>query len=803
MKAKRKLIQSVLSAGLALCLMLSLCACGAKNEGAKTTDAPTDTTPPEFVYAAEHKSLPESGEQKNSVPLCLTEDGFYLSYFVKVGENIPEGKTPEYEGQYDVEEPRIAFCDYEGSVKPLENYAPVQPEQPGEGKRDFAASASVEALLLSDEGALVVLENLYCSWSDAPEDIKADNPEYMNYYCSDIAYYVRTLDRTGNELSRAKLEVNTDNYLQTYGAQLDNAGNLVIVSDSSIYGFSLDGQPVYDLDFGGYVFSLTRLRDGRVGALGYDSGYSFQLKIVDGEAKSFDSKRCAVPDMVYELIPGSGEYDTYYTDGSSFCGYRLDDEAAETLFDWTSCDINTSQLYRMIACEDGVFRGIAGRGEDREIFSVSKVPADSVPQREHLRMAVMYLDDNVQRAVINFNRANDKYRIDIVDYSQYNSREDYSSGLTKLSTEIMAGNMPDILSLDMELPYRQLAAKGLLEDLKPYIEADAALDLDDFFPNVISAMEVDGKLCAACAGFMVQTVAGAASVVGDTPGWTYEDYFAALEKMPEGCEGFDFGVDRNNMLMVALALDLADYVNWSTGECRFDSEDFIKLLNYAASFPDAPDSNYQYSADDSNAARITSGRQMLSTVSFSGTDFMVEDYNELFGGEATYIGFPTNHGVGSVIAMGDSYAMSSSCKNKEVAWEFLRVFLTEDYQEQSYYLPTNKKAFETSLAKAMETEYEQDANGNYLLDENGERIPVSRGGYSDGINYYEIYATTPEQARQLREVIATAEKLVDYDISIIDIVTEQAAAFFAGQKSAEDVAKLIQSKVNIYVNEQR
>ena len=45
--------------------------------------------------------------------------------------------------------------------------------------------------------------------------------------------------------------------------------------------------------------------------------------------------------------------------------------------------------------------------------------------------------------------------------------------------------------------------------------------------------------------------------------------------------------------------------------------------------------------------------------------------------------------------------------------------------------------------------------------------------------------------------------MMDYDQSIIDIVKEEAAAYFAGQKSAEDVAKLVQSKANIYINEQR
>ena len=55
----------------------------------------------------------------------------------------------------------------------------------------------------------------------------------------------------------------------------------------------------------------------------------------------------------------------------------------------------------------------------------------------------------------------------------------------------------------------------------------------------------------------------------------------------------------------------------------------------------------------------------------------------------------------------------------------------------------------------------------------------------------------------LRDVIASATKMMDYDLSIINIVKEEAAAYFAGQKTAQEVCKLIQSKANIYINEQK
>mgnify|MGYP005879697707 CR=1 FL=1 len=42
-------------------------------------------------------------------------------------------------------------------------------------------------------------------------DIKSDSDDYYNYYKSENAYYLRVLDKTGAELSSAKLEADTSN----------------------------------------------------------------------------------------------------------------------------------------------------------------------------------------------------------------------------------------------------------------------------------------------------------------------------------------------------------------------------------------------------------------------------------------------------------------------------------------------------------------------------------------------------------------------------------------------------------------
>ena len=51
-------------------------------------------------------------------------------------------------------------------------------------------------------------------------------------------------------------------------------------------------------------------------------------------------------------------------------------------------------------------------------------------------------------------------------------------------------------------------------------------------------------------------------------------------------------------------------------------------------------------------------------------------------------------------------------------------------------------------------------------------------------------------------IIENTENTMSYDSSILNIITEETSAFFAGQKSAADTAKIIQDRVRTYVSEQ-
>ena len=800
---------------LALAMSLGLAACSSSaSSGSAPTSTPEATAAPEDVYASEYRTLAEKSPDYMSIR-SYSDDGLYYSRWEKVGENIPEGVKPQYAGQYDVYQTFLYYMDKDGKVTKLDNYTPMEAPANDNGYREYFSGSDLSGIRFTPDG-FVTLETTYASWNDGDGSYALYSEEYFAHQKFTQQYYVRSFDKQGHELSCAPIEVPQDGWLETYNMQLDDKGNVVVSDGQGLRAIGLDGEDAYEISINGYVSGVIRLPDGRISVItDGDGGTLISIldsdsgKLIDGvPAPNFDA---------YSAVTGNADYDIYYSSGSYFYGFKLGDEEPTKLFNWINCDVNGSRVSVLNVSDDGVITGALSDYSMKdntysvELVTVKKVPYDSVPHKQSIGMAVMYLDYNVQDMIIDFNRRNPEYRIEVTDYSEYadyDSPDGNDAGLTKLNTEILSGNVPDLLCLN-GLNYRQLASKGILEDLYPYIDSDSGLDRADFFPNVLKALEVDGKLCSTVSGFYINSAIGAASVVGDEPGWTYDEFNAALAEMPEGCTAFDQYVTRDSILSTCLALDMADFVDWNSGKVSFDNPEFIKLLQFAYSFPTEFDwENYDWSSEESTENRLAQGRQMLvQTSAYSIDDIFYNNYTQFLGGKVTYIGYPTAHGTGNMISFSDAgYAMSSKCPYKDAAWQFLRGFLTKDYQTDNVYsLPSRLDVFDERAEDACTVQYQKNEEGQFLLDDDGEKIPVVRSTMwnKDTQKTEEIYALTEDQVQQIRELILTTTKVADYDQAILDIVKEQAAPFFAGQKTAEEVAKLVQSKANIYVNEQR
>ena len=188
------------------------------------------------------------------------------------------------------------------------------------------------------------------------------------------------------------------------------------------------------------------------------------------------------------------------------------------------------------------------------------------------------------------------------------------------------------------------------------------------------------------------------------------------------------------------------------------------------------------------------GKTLLA-ISYIG---QFSDFNMMekgtFGEDITLIGFPAENKKGSALEASLSFAMSSKSQNKEGAWEFLRYFLSYEYQKDAYGFPTNLKRYEELKQEAMQKPY--------YYDENENKVEYDMTYYI-GETEIIIPPMTEEEIQEFEDFLFSLDQQTVYNEDLLNIIKEEAAAYFAGQKSAEEVSKIIQSRVNIYVNENR
>ena len=640
----------------------------------------------------------------------------------------------------------------------------------------------------------------------------------------------RQLDAQGNELDRIDISnldealagvLGEDEYIS--GRTFDSEGNLYVVTASKIYALDPQMNILFSVEGEDMWTEPVQLSGGLMGmqAWEYDDASETstnKLRTID-PAKQDWGPEYILPNNVYDLSPGGGDYLCYYQLNDSIFGFKAasDGSAAgegERLFSWIEADIDYSDVNGFYFLPDGRVAALLmewpedGKGSNVKVSVVilTATPREELPEKTTLIYASLYLSYDARRKILDFNKRSDQYRIEVRDYAEYDTDGRGQMALQKLNTGILAGNVPDILDTN-NLPLRQYGAKGILEDLWPFIDSDPDLGRDALMVRPLEANAQDGKLYEIFSSFSIQTAAGPSKIVGDSLSWTLADLQAALEKMPEGCSIMGQDDTQESMLRLLMSLNLDQFVDWTTGKCSFDSEDFKALLEFCRSFPVEWDWEKQGEDYEDSNSRIMNGRQLLSTMDVSDFTWSVQAPAAVFNNEFTFVGFPRENGsAGSYFSFYRGLAMTSSCADKEGAWSFIRQTLLPQMENGRYYgnFPINKADFDKVVQQSMEIEYETDENGKPILDEDGNKIPVYMGDiWVTNDLQVPSRAATQEDVDKVMELYNAVESMYAYDEKIFDAVKEVASQYFAGDKPLDDTASLIQSKVSLYVNESR
>ena len=612
------------------------------------------------------------------------------------------------------------------------------------------------------------------------------------------AYTLMGYSASGEELFNVPLgeDVSEDEYYYV-NALFCNGENVIVWGMNNIEVYTLTGEPVKKIaletaDLG----QMFLLRDNTLASLCYGENNMYFVTIDIGTGEM--SEKIEVPYNGYNFSHYAGTYcDLLLVDSNGVYTYNFGDESHKKIMDFVDSDMASNTCYNLAQIsEDSFFAWTYDEEIGNSMCGIySKVDPATIKDKEILTLGVMWMDSDVRKRVVEFNKASDEYRIRVEEYSQYNTAEDYTVGLSKLNTDIASGNAPDIMCVTGEMPVESYMSKGLFVDLNTFLENDPELKKEDYMQEVIDACSQDGKWYQMAPTYYLFTVFGKASDVGEEPGWTFEEMKALRDKKGEDVQVFAERT-KNSILNDAIMMNSDDYINWETGECYFNTPGFIELLEFANEFPSEIDYEELYNDPtywEKQETLFRDGKALLQPYTISNFQDFLYTEDGTFGEQITAVGFPVSEGVGNAYMCNLGFTISSKSKYQDVAWEFLRYYLTDEYQDSvEYGWPIKLSSLEKRVQKAQEKPYYEDENGN--------KVEYEDTYYIGGVEIV-MEPLTQADCDRVISFLKSADHVYSYDTNIMTILEEECAAYFEGQKSVKEVADIIQSRIHIYVNE--
>lgn len=476
------------------------------------------------------------------------------------------------------------------------------------------------------------------------------------------------------------------------------------------------------------------------------------------------------------------EYVTAIGDGFWFCQdgalyeYRYDSQEPEKLLNLSTFGIYASDILYLGKSGDSIeIIDNHGEAQHSEFTSLERGQSDKTV----LTLGVVHLEYELEGIITEFNRYDKDLQIQVVDYYREDAAA-YELGLDQLKLDIVTGHAPDLLMVS-GVDYDIFADKGVLADLYGFMENDPELSKDMLMPSVIQAYETDGHLYNIAPGFQLYTMWGPKTVTGAHTGVTLEELMQILQNNGKDINAiFGFAVDEPAMRTLC-TFGMDEFVDWDNKTCEFDGAYFKSVLTFVKEYK----GRWPESFDD-----LREGKMITAGIISSVASYQLQ--KEIYGEEIGFIGYPTASGSGTAVGFrGDQLAINARSEKQQEAWEFIKYFVLKGYDGQGF--PVLKEEFDRTMDRALEDEYG--------VDELGTSYRMNKGSYYMGGDYISVYAATQEDVDAVRALVESAQNRYRYHIALQNIIDEEAASYFSGQKSVDDVAAIIQNRASLYLQE--
>ncbi len=688
-----------------------------------------------------------------------------------------------------------------------------------------------------------VIVSVYTGWlytiSDSGEILEKNElplPEEVNSPGSGIVLpdevicsgYTRTeepvvwkVERTTGEITSTgsvqDMIGNQDFYPHTYA--FDEEGRIYGTDNYTVFVLNPDLTLSFVYTFPMQISGMTRGADGRVWTA-FNAGMEPCAAVIDPETKKLGTYYPFTRGMDGGYKPkhylldspmnaGESAYNFFYYDKiGALWGVTLTEEGKleETqvfdLFNSGISKLNTTggssdgDLFPIAFLTDELFLTRKFDWDDRSSTFIFHHRAEDIDMSEQSIITIAYADPLQASAVeyiTEFKRTRPDVSIVLEDYSQYAVPENSRAGEEKLCFDLVNGFIkPDIVITD-PVPYHrstlsdssiavQLHRNNLYVDLVPYLEKDDELNFDNLFGCVRSMFD-DGKggMWGITTDYEALTLVGSSLLLGEYTEkgyWSLSEMLDFLESLPEDTEKIHTYNRRQGeypMLTQGYGYFLAD------GTCTFESEEFIRLLEFIQNAP-ADYTEWQRTSPVADLQTLDSIkrpeaiRDAITTgkIALMSSTLDYEGFYNLLSAEGNFpIGAATAGTSCFEILADTSFIITTFAEDPDLCFELVKSFFVCDrkviFDGISTYMPLFSR----------KDHFSQAAGSSSLASLSRQKLA-------------ELFLVLDNAGSPILERTPT---------DVHNIVTEEMSAFLAGMGTAEDCAKKIQSRVEIWLAE--
>ncbi|MDR2547645.1 MAG: extracellular solute-binding protein [Lachnospiraceae bacterium] len=601
------------------------------------------------------------------------------------------------------------------------------------------------------------------------------------YQLDESGQLLRTLD-IGNHVAGGHHSAITD-FL------IGGCGNAFIAKDNQLHIIVPDGETAFAINYDGRNASIYK-NDSEVGVLYYGAGNRYQLATVDTAAQMFTGlKTLDVSDIISQSVGISEDGILFLATTEAVFDYDLTRNTMSERFHMTDIGITImSGSTRFLPLLDGRVLFADRYPFDQKHFQLIRPMTDDevaakMNEPDEAIVITVGLTGPVYGTfmplVAAYNMANHGIQIEVKEYfdggSLGNNKvliELLNKATFNLELDIIRGQSPDIVITRQALSWNRYAELGIFEDLYPWLEADPLFNWEEHYENHIRAFELQGKLYGFPLWSFPQTLIVRQAVVGERVGWNIDEFIAFVDSFDSDHTVFA-DPTKTAVLELCLIANGDILVDWSSegADVGFNRDFITKVLAFANRFID--DERYVDNTRFDIRAQNGEIRVYVPEMRELFTEETMPVYQSLFGEPISFMAFPSERGSGNIISTDWLVSLSSQCRDKEAAWHFLSHYFSESMRSKEFIMEYIESR------RGVHKRYSDHASGiiEFHIDDNA-------------IDSY-------------HELLQRDMQIRIYDPRIEDIIKEEAAPYFSGDKTLDEVVDIIANRVSVYVNESR